>query len=90
MKMGKKKDIMSIDISKKIIKEKQKLPSSLHALKNRQITQDQDTYREDHICQIYSHLHDSGDLSYDKEGQRDFPNFCRKAPRVDIEKVLTT
>jgi hypothetical protein len=38
--MGKKKDIISIDISKKILKEKQKLPSSVHALKNRQITQD--------------------------------------------------
>ena len=55
MIMGKKEDI-----SKKIFKEKQKLPSSLHALKNRQIPQDQDTYQEDHINQIYRHLHVSG------------------------------
>jgi phosphatidylethanolamine-binding protein (PEBP) family uncharacterized protein len=45
------------------LKEKHKFPSSVHALKNRQITQDQDTYREDHIIQIYSHLHESGALS---------------------------
>ena len=29
------------------LKEKQKFPSSLHALKNRQITQNQDIYQED-------------------------------------------
>jgi transcriptional antiterminator len=45
------------------LKEKQKFSSSLHALKNRQITQDQDTYREDHVIQMYSYLHESGALT---------------------------